>query len=291
MKYTYNNIISFLLLSFVSITTYSQIGIGTSAPNGVLDITSTTYGVVYPTVSLTSLTAQIVTNPSAPAIVAGTTVYNTATTSLGTNSVYPGIYVWTGAKWVPQFDKNDAKIYIQDSNVRTGSSNLLNPVAGNQTIGFDTSTNYPFRPSFNGRYKIEIVVHYGGGKIDTPNSPSDQKVNYGLERGEFDFTFNGTTHSFNLSSYSGNNDDKLFKGGNSRPQRVYTNAYRQATYSFEEDLSLTSTYNFSLTFNQENAPGFEGNGDYSLLPSGDGRGYVTQNQDVKCSVEITYVGE
>lgn len=291
MNYTNRYTAAFLILLCISLTAHSQIGIGTSAPNGILDITSNNYGVIYPTVSLTSLSTQIVSNPSAADIVAGTTVYNTTTTDLGSDSVYPGIYVWNGTKWVPQFDKKDAKLYIQDSNVRTGSNDIINPILGNQSIGFDTSSDYPYTPKFNGRYKIELVVHYGGGNIDTPNSPSNQKVNYGLEKGAFNFTFNGNTHAFNLSSYSGNNNDKLFKGGNSSPKRVYSNAYRQASYSFEETLSLTSSYTFNLTFNQENAPGFEGNGDISLFPSGDGRGYVTMNQDIKCSVEITYIGE
>ena len=36
---------------------------------------------------------------------------------------------------------------------------------------------------------------------------------------------------------------------------------------------------------------FEGDGDISISPSGDGRGYIVSVGDFNCTVEITYVGE
>ena len=39
-----------------------------------------------------------------------------------------------------------------------------------------------------------------------------------------------------------------------------------------------------------NSDGFEGNGDISVIPAGDGRGYIITNGMVKCTVEFKYLG-
>ncbi len=83
----------------------AQVGINTTTPRGALDINTTNTGFVYPVVSLASTTTETVTNPNAANIIAGTTVYNNVSTNAGEDSVYPGVYVWDGSKWIPQFNK------------------------------------------------------------------------------------------------------------------------------------------------------------------------------------------
>ncbi len=299
---THNNytLLLFLGIAFFSIVGYGQVGINTTTPSGVLDINTTTTGFVYPSVALTDVTVKTITNPNAlvpTGIVAGTVVYNTNTNTpaIVKNSVYPGIYVWNGSKWVPQFSKKDVKFFEQNGDVRTGSNDATNGTLGDQTIPFDVATNYPVAPKYNGKYKIEIKVHYGGGALTVPtpiNSGNNNRgyTNFSAEKGRFKFTFNGgTPYEFDTRSFSGYNNDRLFRG---TAALVQTNTYTQYTYIIEETLLVGNTYTFNLVFNQENAPAFQGNGDISVSPAGDGRGYVVINDStIKCAVEITYIGE
>lgn len=80
---------AFLMLSFS--VAFAQVGISTSTPNGALDITSTTDGLLIPRIALTNTTTATVITPTASEL-----VYNTATI----NDVTPGYYYWDGTKWV-----------------------------------------------------------------------------------------------------------------------------------------------------------------------------------------------
>lgn len=275
-----------LVYTFILLFSYSnalgQVGIQSTSPAGALDIGSTTTGLVYPVVSLSNIIEPTISNPNAPNLIAGTTVYNNATTNDGANSVYPGIYVWNGTFWVPQFEKKDNRLYTQNANLRTDSEPLL-PIGGNQVISFPSNT---FTPKFTGNYKILLTVHYGAGRADLP--PSSQYVNFVSAEGVFNFTLNSNTSSFTVKSYSGNNDDRLFDNGT---RKEYNNKFNQTSFSRQEFLSAGTTYTFSLTFNQASAPGIEGNGNVTIIPVGDGRGYIIQNNDLKCTIEFNYVGE
>ena len=80
---------------------FSQVGIGTTTPNGALEITSTTQGIVPPRVALTaSNVAAPVVNPQGGALLAGTFVWNTATAGISPNNVAPGLYTWNGTRWI-----------------------------------------------------------------------------------------------------------------------------------------------------------------------------------------------
>ena len=59
----------------------------------------------------------------------------------------------------------------------------------------------------------------------------------------------------------------------------------------EETLTRGTNYPFSLTFNQAIADGFEGDGDISVSPAGDGRGYIIMHDELKCSIEFNFAGE
>ena len=92
----------YFLLMLISAFGYSQVGIGTTTPNGALDINSATNGVVVPNVALTSRAiAAPVVNPNGGGLpLNGTLVWNTATAGSSPNNVVPGFYYWNGIAWV-----------------------------------------------------------------------------------------------------------------------------------------------------------------------------------------------
>lgn len=81
-------------------------GIGTSLPDGLLDVNATTNGILIPRVALTSVLVQApIVNPRGGALPASTLIYNTATAGVSPNNVFPGFYYWNGARW-NRFDAN-----------------------------------------------------------------------------------------------------------------------------------------------------------------------------------------
>jgi hypothetical protein len=263
-----------LLIHVAGALATAQTGINTTTPRGALDLNTTTMGIVYPTVSLTDVTVEALTNPNGPNIIAGTTVYNTNTTINGANSVYPGLYYWNGSQWVPQFEKKDNKLFVQAAGINPESD------LGAQTITFNANS---FTPKYSGAYKVIITTHVGGGTLDVPNTTSSY-VNFAAVQGTFNFTFNGS-HSFLTGSYSGYNNDKFFKGGSLSPPKVGTNSINQTTYVLEKTLTGGTSYPLSLTFDQATAPGFVDDGNL-----GNGLGYITIPNAIKCTVEVIYVG-
>lgn len=266
-------LVFFTILLFSTVTVWCQVGIQSVFPKGALDIGSTNSGLIYPSVSLLDVNTQTINNPHAPNIVAGTIVYNEHVSGSGNATVYPGLYFWDGSQWIPQFDKKDSKLFYQDSSRRVRSS------SGDQPISLN---NNSFKPKYSGTYKIVITSHYGGGEVNSPVSP--QFANFVSEEGVFKFSINGNTTSFTIKSFSGKNNDRLFKGGASSPQKDYVDQFNQTSYTIEDSLIAETPYSFSLTFNQEDAPGFINLGD-----GGNGRGYISISNDLRCTVEFTYV--
>lgn len=80
----------------------AQIGVGTTTPEGALDISSTTAGLVPPRVQLVDINdATTVTNPNGGgAPVAGTFVWNNGISGVSPNNVAAGLYYWDGSRWV-----------------------------------------------------------------------------------------------------------------------------------------------------------------------------------------------
>ena len=75
-----------------------NIGIGTTTPDAssLLDITSTSKGLLIPRVALTAINAAgPITAPLTSLM-----VYNTATAGVSPNIVVPGYYYWNGSKWI-----------------------------------------------------------------------------------------------------------------------------------------------------------------------------------------------
>lgn len=96
----------FLTLTLVAgFIATAQVKIGTNPTvidgNSLLELETTNQGLLYPRVALTSTTSYSPLSDTLPNIKqAGMTVYNTATTTTGTNDVTPGLYVNDGFNWI-----------------------------------------------------------------------------------------------------------------------------------------------------------------------------------------------
>jgi hypothetical protein len=276
-RYVFLTLSALLLCSIV----YSQVGINTTTPNGILDVTSSNTGLILPRVNLTSTTVQSpVLNPQGGNIPIGTTVYNRNTSTNGTNDVTPGIYVWNGTRWAPQFTRKQSAIYEQTvMNVRTQSA------GGYKTIPLSGTS---FTANYTGSYRIELNVNFGGGDAKVPkisggssSTWSDGYLNIARMTGTFRLLFNGTPYLIPASSIS-----TAYLGATN-----YFGIWKQFTAVFYVNLTANSVNSFSLGFDQDSAPEFIGNGNNN---NGDGSfsggdGHV--GFDIPCRVEITYTGE
>lgn len=258
-----------LLILLLSVCTLSaQVGIGTTAPKGVLDIESSQQGVVYPTIALTATNVEApVINPQGGGLAVGTTIYNTNTTNTGTNDVEPGIYSWSGTKWIPHFYVKQHEFYQQTSTLRSSSS------SGYQLVpGLDADS---FTATYSGLYRIYIKAYYGGGNV-VQNSDIEAVA----ATGTFRLNWDGTPHTFNVKSYSAYNNNV---GGGI----VMSNKWIETTRIIYVNLIAGQTYNFNFEFDQTSSTGFEANG--NLSGGNDGRGYV--GADIPCSIEISFIDE
>jgi hypothetical protein len=113
---------TFWILILLSLTTYGQnVGIGTSSPNALLDVSATNNGVLIPRVALTGTgSASPLTSPTT-----STLVYNTATVS----NVTPGFYYWNGSAWVRVIDNSSLSGATTVSNT-SGTNTLSTTVNG-----------------------------------------------------------------------------------------------------------------------------------------------------------------
>jgi hypothetical protein len=265
--------LSFGLLFLIIFTSklVAQVGINTTTPNGILDVNSTTMGVVLPRLALTSTMVMApATNPQTGTIPIGTVVFNTNTTSTGTNDVVPGMYSWDGVQWRPQFPKRQYELYESNVGYRsTPGTTLTIPLNGNNTNTFTAK--------YTGQYKIKLRVDFGGGGALVPNEgsgASDGDLNIANATGTFTLTFGGTSYTIPVNSYS-------TAYNNVTPATNYFAIWQEFSGIEYISLTATQTVSFTLTFLQDPAEEFD---------SGSvGRGYVAY--DIPCFVEISYLGE
>ncbi|QDH77673.1 hypothetical protein FKX85_00870 [Echinicola soli] len=121
------------LFFFVAVTeTLAQTGIGTQSPDesAVLDVSSTTKGVLIPRLALTSTTSPAPLSAN----VAGMIVYNTATAGTAPENVTPGFYYNDGSAWVRVAD-----VSSQDMRF-VGTNNHITKDAGIGSNGTDAGT-------------------------------------------------------------------------------------------------------------------------------------------------------
>jgi hypothetical protein len=288
-KNIFKNIIPTIALSLLLIQgNYAQIGIGTTTPEGALDLESSSLGLVYPRVMLTKNNIEApVINPNGGAIVEGTVVYNTNTTQTGSNDVYPGIYAWNGSKWVPQFIMEEYKKFNQSSTCQRVDINN-NETEEDPINGLTSGT---FTPKYSGTYKIKVNLNYGAGEMT--NFYNDNEISLSTAEGNFYFSLSGLgvninpnpsgysydyrngwvyTHSYSIYNELQNPDTK------------YNNNVQYSSLVFHEYLTGGTPYNFNLSISIITGQNFLNNGD-----SGEGMGHV--GHDIPCSVEFTFLND
>jgi len=274
MNFTKIKIVYFTISFFVFSCSFAQVGIGTTKPEGMLDLqNSQSAGFIFPKAALTATNAETVTNPNGGGLVAGTTIFNTNTTSTGTNDVYPGIYVWESSKWIPQYLREESSIFKQTSlgqRIATGDTSIDTPSSNWVDVtGLDNGSS--FTPKYSGEYRIKANFNFGAGQIkDT------QVIDMATQEGYFRFSFNGNSYLVYTHAYSIKNDHT---GGT-----LYEKFRHDSSLVLYVTLTSGTTYNFQLEIDVFVSGDFLNDGD-----SGNGMSWV--GLGVPCTVEFTYLEE
>lgn len=119
MKKNMKKILIFTLISFAG---YAQVGIGTSNPQGALEIVSTSDGLLIPKIALSNTTIATVLTPTKSEL-----IYNTATTG----DVTPGYYYWettpivASDRWIRLASATNNNWSLSGNNGTTVGTNFL----------------------------------------------------------------------------------------------------------------------------------------------------------------------
>lgn len=151
-----------LLLLLSPFMALSQVGVNTTNPNAMMDITSTDAGLLIPRVALLSaIDNTTVVNPQGGALVTSTLVYNTTPSGVSPDNVVAGFYYWNGSRWVAV--GSDGRDWTTIGNSGTNPTN--NFIGTTDDVDFRIRTNNALRFNFtnNGRLRA-----YDNGLIAQP---------------------------------------------------------------------------------------------------------------------------
>ena len=262
-KYIQNKILFSFLFFFFLINVQAQVGVGTTNPEGMLDLESNSAGFVFPKVALTSRSTESpVTNPNGGGLAEGTVVYNTNTTQTGTNDVYPGIYVWDGNEWIAQYIKEDNQKFEQSTlEFRVPLSGGFRNVPG-------LANGSSFTPKYSGVYRIEANFNFGAGEINAPDAPNS--IRMATQEGYFRFNFNANNYDIYTHAYSINNE--LINSGTG-----YEAFRHDSSLILYENLRAGVTYSFGLRVDVQVSNEFQTNAYVGI--------------DLPCTVEFIYLEE
>ncbi|SDQ67408.1 hypothetical protein SAMN05421664_2110 [Chryseobacterium soldanellicola] len=162
----------YLPLLFLGIFMKAQVGIGTNSPdaNTVLDLYSTSKGLLIPRVQLTGIndTATIPVTSSASSPEQGTVVYNLSNAGTSPSNVFKDtFYIWTGTQWEGIADLTDVRTEIGIRNTThmlfTGNSATVStaytPSAYSAWTNMDFSTE-----------RLDIGNIHAGGTFTIPTT-------------------------------------------------------------------------------------------------------------------------
>ena len=139
---------------------FAQVGIGTTVPNGALDVTSTNEGLLIPRIALALTNVATVLTPTISEM-----VYNTFTSAVGPNQVTPGYYYWNGTLWVRLATGNSAGWSLTGNAGTTPGTNFL---------GTTDAQNLQLRT--NGAQRLTIGATNGNVAIGTPTIPATTRL-------------------------------------------------------------------------------------------------------------------
>lgn len=273
-KPTLHRNIFIAIFTLIAMSTFAQVsisnGIPTSIPKGLVDMQNSTAGIVYPRFALTSTIIEApVQNPDGSgSLVEGTVVYNTNTTTTGTNDVFPGLYAWDGSKWTTQYIKEDSKIAQQ-----TILGQRITDLGGYVDVtGLGAGSS--FTPKYTGTYRIKANVNFGAGEI-VPEP--GYATSMATQEGYFRITLGPTPYEIYTHAYSVYNSDigggtyfEQFRHDSSLIVYVDLVAGVPFTYRFEIDMFVSNNF-------------VDGGN------SGTGRSYV--GIGLPCNIEFTYLVE
>lgn len=131
-----------------SLACFAQVGVGTTTPNGALDVTSANDGMLIPRVSLAATNVATVATPTVSEL-----VYNTNTSAAGPNQVTPGFYYWDGALWVRLLNTQTNDWSVTGNAGTTLGTNFLGTT---DNVGIDFRTNNLFAATIGNTGRIGL---------------------------------------------------------------------------------------------------------------------------------------
>jgi len=150
-----------LLMIFPTREMVAQVGIGTLTPEGAVDVSSTTNGLLVPRVNLTAKnSASPIVNPNGGgAPVEGTLVYNKAAAGTGVNVIGKGFYYWENSEWNAFTGVGSKEWAITGNDNINATTNFLGSINAADLV-FKTANTNRFRIS--NANSGQLQSHYAG---------------------------------------------------------------------------------------------------------------------------------
>lgn len=246
--------LTFFALILSSITTWSQVGIGTTSPDAVLDIVSSNSGILLPRIALSSsVDASSVLNPKGDPLTISTLVWNT-----GLGGLTPaGYYYWQNNQWNLISSSNQKQVHF--GKILVSAAGVVNVtglgftptsiefIAINRAQGYNTGT---YRSGDNNSNDIRMAGGFTTGYATNYGGVIDQQV---IASG-----YSGSSLN-NIGTYSSSNHciAAFFVNNNGEPihdNGTATNGPDTQSGLVRATLQTFNTDGFSLNFDRFLAP-------------------------------------